>query len=96
MQTIIQCPVTEKSDVVDTYFSTAVSDPYRWLEDDVSDKTAEWVKKQNDVTFNYLENIPFRDKLATRLSQLINYERVSEPFIEGDYTYFYKNDGLQN
>ncbi|MFT5839970.1 MAG: prolyl oligopeptidase [Flavobacteriales bacterium] len=92
----IQYPITEKGDVVDTYFGTAVADPYRWLEDDVSDKTGEWVKKQNEVTYSYLENISFRDKLATRLSQLINYERVSEPFIEGKYSYFYKNDGLQN
>ncbi|MBL4629918.1 MAG: S9 family peptidase, partial [Paraglaciecola sp.] len=97
MQTsIIQYPITEKGDVVDTFFGTQVPDPYRWLEDDMSKKTGEWVKKQNDVTFNYLDSIPFRDKLAKRLSQLIDYERVSEPFIEGDYSYFYKNDGLQN
>lgn len=97
MQTsTIQYPITEKGDVVDTYFGTDVADPYRWLEDDISDETGEWVKKQNEVTFHYLDNIPFRDKLAKRLSQLINYERLSEPFIEGDYSYFYKNDGLQN
>ena len=97
MQTsTIQYPVTAKGDVVDTFFGTQVPDPYRWLEDDMSEETADWVKKQNEVTFNYLANIPFRDKLAKRLSQLINYERVSEPFIEGEYSYFYKNDGLQN
>jgi prolyl oligopeptidase len=97
MQTsTIQYPVTPKDDVVDTYFGTAVADPYRWLEDDMSEETGEWVKKQNKVTFNYLENIPFRNTLAKRLSQLINYERLSEPFIEGEYTYSYKNNGLQN
>jgi prolyl oligopeptidase len=97
MQTsTIQYPVTPKDAVVDTYFGTAVADPYRWLEDDMSEETGEWVKKQNKVTFNYLENIPFRNTLAKRLSQLINYERVSEPFIEGEYTYSYKNNGLQN
>ncbi|MCF2946631.1 prolyl oligopeptidase family serine peptidase [Paraglaciecola aquimarina] len=89
-------PVTKKGDVVDNYFGTKVADPYRWLEDDMSDETAQWVKEQNKVTFDYLENIPFRDKLKNRLAELLNYERVSAPFKEGAYEYFYKNDGLQN
>ncbi|WP_199610777.1 prolyl oligopeptidase family serine peptidase [Flocculibacter collagenilyticus] len=89
-------PVTTKKEVVDTYFGTEVVDPYRWLEDDRSEETAQWVKAQNEVTFNYLENIPYRDKLEKRLAELMDYEKVSAPFVEGDYTYFYKNDGLQN
>jgi len=89
-------PITKKSDVKSTYFGTAVPDPYRWLEDDRSEETAAWVKAQNEVTFNYLAKIPYRDAIKTRMEQLWNYERISAPFREGDYTYYYKNDGLQN
>ena len=89
-------PETATVDTVDRYFETDVPDPYRWLEDDMSDATASWVASQNDVTFSYLENIPYREDLRKRLETLWNYEKVSAPFEEGDYTYFYKNDGLQN
>ena len=89
-------PVTKKVDTVDVYFGTEVADPYRWLEDDLSDETAAWVKAQNEVTFDYLKKIPFRDKIAKRLEKLINYERIYAPVRHGDYYYFYKNSGLQN
>lgn len=89
-------PNTKKVDTVDTYFGTEVSDPYRWLEDDRSTETGQWVKDQNKVTFSYLNNIPFKDKLKERLEALYNYERLSAPSIHGDWEYFYKNDGLQN
>ena len=89
-------PETKKVDTVDTYFGTEVEDPYRWLEDDMSDETGEWVKEQNKVTFGYLDKIPYREELKNRLEKLWNYEKYSAPFKEGGYTYFYKNDGLQN
>lgn len=89
-------PETKKVDTVDTYFGVEVKDPYRWLEDDRSAETGEWVKEQNKVTYGYLEKIPFREELKKRLSDLWNYEKVGAPFKEGKYTYFYKNDGLQN
>jgi prolyl oligopeptidase len=89
-------PQTKKTDKVDTYFGVEVKAPYRWLEDDRSEETAAWVKAENKVTFGYLEKIPFRDDLKKRLSNLWNYEKVGAPFHEGNYTYFYKNDGLQN
>lgn len=89
-------PKTEKDATVDTYFETSVEDPYRWLEDDRSAETEAWVKAQNKVSFGYLEKIPFREELKKRLSNLWNYEKVGAPFKEGDYTYFYKNNGLQN
>ncbi|MCX2781715.1 prolyl oligopeptidase family serine peptidase [Microbulbifer thermotolerans] len=89
-------PQTRKVEVVDTYFGTPVPDPYRWLEDDRSEETQAWVEAQNAVTFGYLERIPYRDKLKARLEQVWNYEKVGSPFKEGDYTYFYRNDGLQN
>ncbi|WP_203256538.1 prolyl oligopeptidase family serine peptidase [Hyunsoonleella ulvae] len=92
----VNYPETKTVDTVDSYFGVAIKDPYRWLEDDRSDDTKAWVKQQNQTTFGYLDNIPFRKDLKERLSKLWNYEKVSAPFIEGNYTYFYKNDGLQN
>lgn len=89
-------PTTKKGDVVDNYFGAPVSDPYRWLEDDKSAETAEWVKKQNEFTFAYLSQIPYRNTIKEKLQKLWNYERIGAPFTEGDYTYYYKNDGLQN
>ena len=89
-------PQTRMDNTVDTYFGTQVADPYRWLEDDRSAETAQWVKAQNDFTFGYLSKIPYRQAMKEKLEKLWNYEKLSAPFTEGDYTYYYKNDGLQN
>jgi prolyl oligopeptidase len=94
--TKITYPVTQKVNVIDTIFGTPVLDPYRWLEDDKSSETADWVKEQNLVTFGYLNKIPYREELRKRLSSMWNYEKFTAPFKEGDFTYFSKNDGLQN
>jgi prolyl oligopeptidase len=88
-------PSTRKVDSTDTYFGTVVPDPYRWLEDDRSADTKAWVKAENKITQAYLGQIPYRDAIYSRLKQLWNYEKYSAPFKEGQYTYFYKNDGLQ-
>lgn len=89
-------PETRMDETVDTYFNREVKDPYRWLEDDRSAETEAWVKAQNEVTFGYLETIPFRQQIEDRLTEIWNYEKVGAPFKRGEYTYFYKNDGLQN
>lgn len=89
-------PKTNKAEVSDTYFGTTINDPYRWLEDDRSAETKAWVEAQNRVTQNYLSAIPFRNAIKQRLEKLWNYEKFTAPFKEGAYTYFYKNDGLQN
>ena len=87
---------TKKIPVVDTYYDSEVIDNYRWLEDDLSKETGEWVKNQNSTTFNYLNKIPFREELKDRLKKLWDYEKISAPFKEGNYTYYFKNSGLQN
>ena len=92
----IQYPITEKKIVTDVYFDIKVEDPYRWLEDDNSAQVKDWVKVQNKLTFSYLEQIPQREILKNRLEELWNYEKIGTPFKEGKYTYFYKNNGLQN
>lgn len=89
-------PETTKSDHVDTYHGVEVADPYQWLEDDLSAETGAWVGAQNEVTDAYLNGIDFRTNLQGRIEELLDYEKVSAPFEEGGYEYFYKNDGLQN
>lgn len=89
-------PQTEKIPHKDLYFGVEVDDPYRWLEDDLATNTKAWVTSENEVTEDYLSQIPYRNAIKSRLEQLWNYEKFSAPFVEGDYTYFYKNDGLQN
>ena len=89
-------PKPRKVDHVDTYFGTNVPDPYHWMEDDNSDETKAWVEAENKVTFGYLEQIPFRGKMKSRLEQIFNYPRYGAPFHNGDTYFFYKNDGLQN
>ena len=89
-------PETKKGDVKDDYNGIKVADPYRWLEDDNSEATKEWVKAQNKVTFDYLATIPQRDKVKKRLEELWNYPRYSSPFKKAQYYYYFKNDGLQN
>ncbi|CAG5069882.1 Prolyl endopeptidase [Dyadobacter sp. CECT 9623] len=92
----IKYPQTNKIEHTDEYHGVKVSDPYRWLEDDRSEETAAWVKAQNEVTFGYLDKIPFKGKIFTDLEKAYNYPKYSAPSKKGEYFYFYKNDGLQN
>jgi prolyl oligopeptidase len=92
----IKYPTTAKVDTVDTYFGNQVPDPYRWLEDDRSAQTGAWVDAQNQVTFNYLDKIPYRKSFAQNIEKLFNYPKYSSPYRKGDYYYFYLNSGLQN
>lgn len=89
-------PVAKKLDSVDVYFGHEVTDPYRWLEDDNSEETAEWVKAENEVTQSYLDKIPFRNDLKQRLTDIWNYPKYGVPFNKGDNYFFFKNNGVQN
>jgi prolyl oligopeptidase len=89
-------PTTIQSDTVDNYHGTIVADPYRWLEDLESEATKNWVEAENEVTFNYLHQIPIRQNIQDRLTQLWDYEKYSIPWREGDRYFYFKNDGLQN
>lgn len=93
----VKYPETRKDTTVkDNYFETIVEDPYRWLENDTSKETVAWVKAENDVTQNYLQQIPFRDAIRKRYESLFDYEKFSAPSREGKYIYYSKNSGLQN
>lgn len=92
----VQYPETKKCDTVDHYFGTAVPDPYRWLEDDYSEETANWVKAQNAVTQKFLSQIPYREQMKKHLMEIMNYPKEGTPWKKGDCYFFYRNDGLQN
>ncbi|HKG69996.1 MAG TPA: prolyl oligopeptidase family serine peptidase [Segetibacter sp.] len=89
-------PATKTTEQTDDFFGTKVPDPYRWLENDMAEDTKDWVQRQNQLTNAYLLKIPYRDAIRNRLTELWDYEKYSAPFKEGEYTYFYKNNGLQN
>jgi prolyl oligopeptidase len=89
-------PDTPREDVTDNYFGTEVAEPYRWLENDTSAATGEWVIAQNELTYSYLDNIKFRPALKERLTKIFDYPKYGSPFKKNDKYYFFKNDGLQN
>ncbi len=91
-------PRARAGDVVETQFGETVADPYRWLENDVrSDpEVRAWVDAENAAAGTYLKALPGRDVLATRMKQLLNFERYGVPR-KAEARYFYThNDGLQN
>jgi prolyl oligopeptidase len=92
----IKYPVARTVDTINDYFGTKVADPYRWLENDTSAETAEWVKLENKITETYLSKIPFREKLKERLTKIWDFPKIGVPYKEGPYYFFTKNDGLQN
>ena len=92
----LQYPTAKKVEQVDVYHGVNVPDPYRWLEDDNSAETAAWVEAENKITFPYLDRIPYRQQLQSRVKQLNDYEKYSSPSRKGPYVFFRKNDGLQN
>ncbi|MEQ1585661.1 MAG: prolyl oligopeptidase family serine peptidase [Cyclobacteriaceae bacterium] len=95
-EVISKYPVSAKVDTVDTYFGVEVPDPYRWMENDTAEQTANWVDKQIDLTTNYLNSIPYRKSIRQRLEEVYDYERLGTPFRYGDYFYYSRNNGLQN
>jgi prolyl oligopeptidase len=95
-QAQLQYPSARKTDTVDTYFGNKVPDPYRWMEDDKSTETKDWVIAENKVTFGYLDKIPYRAKFQAAIEKVFNYPKYSAPFRKGEWYYFYKNNGLQN
>ncbi|MDY0907301.1 prolyl oligopeptidase family serine peptidase [Pedobacter sp. CFBP9032] len=94
--TLMKYPETKKDSTTDNYFGKAIADPYRWLENDTSAETKAWVVAQNKVTQNYLSQIPYREDIKKRLTEIWNYPKESAPFKVGEYYFFTKNDGLQN
>lgn len=89
-------PVTDKVKISDNYFGTVVQDPYRWLENDTAKEVEAWVKEQNNLTFSFLNQIPFRKKIKSRLEEIYDYASINRILRAGDYILFSKNDGLQN
>ncbi len=94
----ITYPETKRVDVVEKHFGQTITDPFRWLENDVrSDKgVASWVESQNKVTHAYLDTLPARAIFKDRLKQLYNYERFTIPIKKGGRYFYARNSGLQS
>ncbi len=89
-------PESTRTDQVDIMHGIPVSDPYRWLEDINSQQTRDWIEAQNRLTFKHLSQIPAREKINQRISELWDFERYGIPFKRGGRYFFTHNDGLQN
>jgi prolyl oligopeptidase len=89
-------PTTRTTDQVDDYHGTPVPDPYRWLEDVDSPETKAWVEAQNALTFSFLEQIPERQQIRQRLTELWDYPKAQAPLKRGGRYFQLRNSGLQN
>lgn len=91
-------PDAKKIDQIDDFFGFKIADPYRWLENDVREdkEVSDWVEQQNKLTFSYLKDLPYREKIEQRITELWNYEKYGLPRKSGSHYYYSKNDGLQN
>ncbi len=94
--TKIAYPETARVDQVDDYFGVEVADPYRWLEELDAPATASWVEAENAISKPFLEAIPARERIQSRLTKLWDHERFGQPFKEGGRYFYFRNDGLQN
>ncbi|MES2514193.1 MAG: prolyl oligopeptidase family serine peptidase [Bacteroidota bacterium] len=92
----ITYPATKTVNQTDDYHGVKVEDPYRWLEDDNSAETKAWVESENKVTYQYLSQIAYRDKVKLRLTELWNYEKMTALFKKGKLFFSFRNNGLQN
>src|SRR5580765_2995267 len=88
-------PQPRKGDVVDDYFGTKVADPYRWMEDLNAPEVKQWVEAENALTSRYLDALPQRQALKTRITALWNYPKVTPPRYEGRHWFYNRNSGLQ-
>jgi len=92
----LKYPEAPRSDTVDDYHGTKVLDPHRPLEDPDAPTTRAWVEAENKVTFGFLDQIPERNSIRRRLTELWDYEKYGIPWMERGRFFFTKNTGLQN
>jgi prolyl oligopeptidase len=88
-------PPAKKDAVIQEYARVKVADPYRWLEKADDPDTVRWVEAENALTRSYLDG-PRREAIKTRVTELLNFPRVSVPEKQGNRYFFARNSGLQN
>ncbi len=94
---VLSYPKPHISNQTDTYFGTAVADPYRWMEDVDAPETRAWIDAENKVTAQYFAPLaPMRNALRSRMEALFNFERFSAPVRYGSRYVYSHNTGLQN
>src|SRR5260370_31856446 len=95
-KTKLPYPPARRSDQADSYHGGRREDPCRWLEEADSAETKAWVEAENALTAKYLREIPGRERIMRRLTELWNFERFSNFFKAGGRYFYSRNDGLQN
>lgn len=89
-------PPARQDDVVENYHGTAVSDPYRWLENPDTEESQRWLADQNELTQSFMGELPVRSHLVKRLTALWDYPKLTPIQQRGGRLFFQKNEGLQN
>src|SRR5260221_3434473 len=93
MKMDLRYPAARRSPLVETLHGVPVPDPYRWLEEDGSDETRNWVAAQNVLTRSQLDG-DARDARIERLRTLYDYPRTLSLVGRGGRHFFTHNPGL--
>jgi prolyl oligopeptidase len=84
-------PPTPIEPVTEVLHGIEITDSYRWLEDQNSPRTRKWLEEQTAYTRAYFDAIPDRERIRTRVRELLALKEViSEPWNVGD-RYFFLN-----
>ncbi|MFO1409302.1 MAG: prolyl oligopeptidase family serine peptidase [Steroidobacteraceae bacterium] len=82
-------PATPARPVTDTYFGTAVTDDYRYLENLDDPQVQAWMHAQADYTRARLDALPGRAALLERIHALSNADTRASGFVRRGQRYFY-------
>ncbi len=83
-------PYSDIEPVTDIIHGVPVTDPYRWLEDQDSPRTREWIKQQTAYARSYLDFIPGRERIRARIQEFLSVETCDSFLISGDKYFFRK------
>src|ERR1700675_1177223 len=64
-------PVSPVESITEMLHGVAVTDPYRWLEDQSSLCTRNWIAQETRYARTYLDRIPGRESIRERIRQLL-------------------------
>jgi len=89
-------PVSEVKPVTETIQGVTITDPYRWLEDQNSPETRDWINRENAYTDTVLANLPDKARFADRIESLLKTDQMSFPIVRNGRYFFTKRPAGQD
>src|SRR6266853_4435640 len=83
-------PFSPVEPVDEGFHGVSVTDPYRWLEEQDSPRTREWIAEQTKYARSYLDHIPGREKIRERIRELLDIETYDSLQKVGNRYFFRK------